>query len=361
MSDTEVDREEDNTAGGGHQGNSPSPRRDAPPPPPAPFTHPTEASFLSRRPRYRDENPHRKAAAYDPTPAGPEDMLVQVTFQRGMGNFDLPVIDGELAVANVDQGLVKTLNKHRDRFALIAPFLGGAHFLAVYKTDNLIADITNILVDGGLAAKDDFEIIPLTPKKDTEHTPSYAPPFTLAIQFQDPEARERMITAAMFPATVDHTFHIFEYNLELRTWTLGLWTVTTGGGRPENGARLRWTLTCLILKDPKIGKAFEHATSEGDIHPILVHLLDFARTIDTCWNPHSKQWAAYVKPCTNNSAGWEAVWIADKHGKSPILPQYKYDLLSVASSLVNLNLTTLTSAGLTNQREHILCRNPSST
>ncbi|KAJ7791984.1 hypothetical protein B0H14DRAFT_3160614 [Mycena olivaceomarginata] len=80
--------------------------------------------------------------------------------------------------------------------------------------------------------------------------------------------------------------------------------------RGECGGRLLWTLASIILSDSKIAKAFERATGGTDSRPLLVRLLEFARTINTRWNPHSKYRVAYAKPCTNIGVDWEAVRVA---------------------------------------------------
>ncbi|KAJ6533196.1 hypothetical protein B0H19DRAFT_447940 [Mycena capillaripes] len=241
-----------------------------PAPTPAPFAHPTEGAFLARAPRHRSQTPHRKSPAYEQTLDGPEDMLARVTFQRNTGDFDTTVIDCKIAVANVAPGFVETLNKKPEQYALISIFLGGAQLFEVYGMENLVADITNTIIEARIAEEDDFEVIPLAADDKNPH----APP-------------------------------ILEYLPERRTWTIGLWKVSRV--KTENGERLRWVLTCFILSDPGVARAFQKATGGADLRPLLTRLLEFARTIDTRWNPHSKHICAYAKPCTTNSEDWEAV------------------------------------------------------
>ncbi|KAJ7708413.1 hypothetical protein B0H16DRAFT_1481373 [Mycena metata] len=273
---------------------------------PLPFTHPTEALFLARSPLRHFQSPHRKNPAYELPLAGPDDMPVKVSFQPTDGNFDCPVIDGRLAVANVPQAFIDTLNANPDDFGLIVPFLGGSALIAAYGNDNLVAAISNVVLDAGLVGPNDIEVIPIDAAKPGSRNDLYAPPFVLALRASD-TVLGRLATVATFIANADLAFHVIRYNSGLRTWTVALYTASSMGGHKSNGGYLRWCVACLILDNADVRRAFQRATGTADRRPIQTRLLDWARTVYVTWNEHSKHWCVYAEPCTPDFDGWESV------------------------------------------------------
>ncbi|KAJ6485450.1 hypothetical protein C8R47DRAFT_1216998 [Mycena vitilis] len=280
-----------------------------PPPQPA-FVMPTEAAFLARPPKNRSKNPHRKARLYEETLRGPDDLKTRVTFQRNTEAHPFPqiVLDGEIATANVAKGFVATLRKYAHQYALVSVFLGGAQLFDVYGLENLITDMTSVIVDARLATEDDIDFIPLIPEDKDPHPLPYAPPFILALRVTDDDIRDRLFEICNFPSSLDLVFSIVEYRPDTRTWTISLMKASRGGGSVANGKNLRWQVANAILTDPKIARAYERATGGADVRPILVRLLEFARTIDTRYNPHSGHWAVFGQPPVDIScADWEAI------------------------------------------------------
>ncbi|KAJ7711388.1 hypothetical protein B0H16DRAFT_1745208 [Mycena metata] len=273
---------------------------------PLPFTHPTEALFLARSPLRHFQSPHRKNPAYELPLAGPDDMPVKVSFQPTDGNLDCPVIDGRLAVTNVSQAFIDTLNANPDDFGLIVPFLGGSALIAAYGNDNLVAAISNVVLDAGLVGPNDIQVIPIDAAKPGSRNDLYAPPFVLALRASD-AILGRLATVATFVANADLAFHVIRYNAGLRTWTVALYTVSSMGRHKSNGGYLRWCVVCLILDNADVRRAFQRATGTADRRPIQTRLLDWARTVYVTWNEHSKHWCVYAEPCTPDFDGWESV------------------------------------------------------
>ncbi|KAJ7495548.1 hypothetical protein FB451DRAFT_1164276 [Mycena latifolia] len=271
------------------------------------FTYPTEEAFLRRPPRLKNLNPHRKNATYDLPLADARNQPVRVTFQHDQGKFPRPVIDGDLAVAGIPDDFVETLCNSPDSIALIVPFLGGRHLVESWGHPNLITAITNVLADSGVADRDNFKVIPITPDKPGRAGDLYSPPFVLAIRLTIPGLIDYLTAIATFIRDCDLAFHIIEYNPHLRTWTVALFTASFGEGSTENAGYLRWSMACHVLDAPAVRTAFERATGGADQHPINVRLLEFTRTIDVRYNPHSKHWCVYARPCTDNFDDWEAV------------------------------------------------------
>ncbi|KAJ7694092.1 hypothetical protein B0H17DRAFT_1132094 [Mycena rosella] len=303
----------------GDDQRSPTAAADPPPPlcfPPVTidnFIFPDEALFCALPPCNRSRNPHRRNPAFEIPSTGFTDKPARVTFQQSEGNFPRPVIDGKLAAANVPPEFVETLNEYRDDFLLVAPFLDGNHFIEAWGHENLSAGIANVLVNGGIAEPDNFDIIPLVPHEAVRGGDLYAPPFVLALKLDCPGLGDRLVSIATFAATQDLSFYIFEYDPDLRTWTIALFTVTSGGGRTKNGNYLRWVMARHILEDPEVRKAFERATGSTDKRHILARLLEFARMLDVVWNPHSRHWCVYAQPCTYDFDDWEAVHRTMRH------------------------------------------------
>ncbi|KAJ7164367.1 hypothetical protein C8R46DRAFT_1099358 [Mycena filopes] len=277
---------------------------------PLPFVRPTEEAFIARPPRLRGLSPHTKNPAYELPIEGPNDLLVKVTFQPTDGNLDRPVIDGKLAVANIPQTFIDTLNANPDEFALIVPFLGGAAFFKAWGSDKLVAAITTIFVDSGLASADDFEIIYIPADKAVGGKDLYAPPFVIALRTDVLGVIDRLCAIATFIATRDLAFHVIHYNPEVRTWTLALYKASSREGDESNGRYLRWCLACLILDNAEVRRAYQRATGTSDTRPILTRLLEWACTVHVRWNGHSKHWVAFAMPCAADYEPWEAVRVA---------------------------------------------------
>ncbi|KAK7034151.1 hypothetical protein R3P38DRAFT_2772254 [Favolaschia claudopus] len=162
-----------------------------------------------------------------------------------------------------------------------------------------------ITADGVPGTEDSLEIIPLAADKPRQNG-SYSSPFTLALS-APALTISRLCQIGLFPHNADLVFSIIAFQPDLRTWVIGLWELAVGGGNPKNQERIRWALAELILTNSDIAKAFERATTGLNTDSTFQRLLDFVRTISIRWNPHSKHFCAYAKPCTDDYDDWEAV------------------------------------------------------
>ncbi|KAJ7856097.1 hypothetical protein B0H14DRAFT_2579045 [Mycena olivaceomarginata] len=129
----------------------------------------------------------------------------------------------------------------------------------------------------------------------------------MAMRVPNPTIQARLCDIGTFPCERDLTFAVVSYDPERRTWTIGLWKALSGAEKPTTGPRLRWAIAEAILTNPAIAKAVERATGAADARPIFDRLLSLARSVDVRFNPHSRHWCAYAKPCTIDAKLWEEV------------------------------------------------------
>ncbi|KAF7361590.1 hypothetical protein MSAN_01193100 [Mycena sanguinolenta] len=276
------------------------------PQPPQPPSMPSETRFLARAPQGRGRNPHRKARKYEEILAGPEDLIAEVTFQRNTGAFDAPVIDCEIALANVVDEFVDTMTHSPEEWALVSFHHGGTSHFEAWGLRELKNAVTNTLAGGRMADPEEFELIALT-AKDTKSTGPYGSPFVMAARIADPETCERLCAIGTYPVDDDLTFAIVPLDMSRRTWTIGIWRSSNDDGNDRTAARFRWSIAEKILTDASIAKAVERATGGTDNRPIFSRLLDLARTVDVRYNRHSGHWVAYAEPSTTDSRKWEGI------------------------------------------------------
>jgi uncharacterized membrane protein YgcG len=268
---------------------------------------PTEARFLARQPTHKAENPHRKARPYEQTLSGPEDVGADVSFQRNDESFDAPVIDCLVALENVEAGFVATLNEAPRDWTLVAFHLGGTQFFEVWGAENLAKAVTDVLTRACLVDEDDVELCVLAANNKRSPKNPYGHPCVMAMRVPNPTIQARLCDIGTFPCERDLTFAVVSYDPDRRTWTLGLWKALSGADKPTTGPRLRWEIAEAILTNPAVAKAVERATGAADARPIFDRLLSLARSVDVRFNPHSRHWCAYAKPCTTDAKLWEEV------------------------------------------------------
>lgn len=249
--------------------------------------------------------PTEKNTAYDVPLVGPDDMPVRPTFKRT--KYDRPIIDGNLVTKGFPPSFVETLVNNPERYGLVVPILGGATFLVRFGEDNLVDAINQVVVGAGLANEEDFEIKVIAAHDDNNSRNPHAAPIALVIEVKVEGLLDALEAIATFSCEGDLAFHVIRYRPELRTWSVALFTATSGGGSAANGENLRWVMANHIVTDPDVRRAFERARVDADQRSTLVRLIEFAESVDTCWNPHSKQWCVYAKPCSPYYPDWEAV------------------------------------------------------
>ncbi|KAJ7469465.1 hypothetical protein FB451DRAFT_1400332 [Mycena latifolia] len=200
-----------------------------------------------------------------------------VTFQHDHGKSPHPVIDGHLVVTRIPEDFVETLCNSPDSIALIVPFLGNRHLIKSWGHPNLIAAITNILA-------------PVSPTETTSRSyrscpmhqdvlATSTPPFVLAIHLTIPGLINYLTPITTFICNRDLAFHIIEYN--------SIPGQSPSSPHPSAKAALR-TL------DTYTGRWHTMSSTTP-------------RTIDIHYNPHSKHWCVYTKPCTDDFNDWEAI------------------------------------------------------
>ncbi|KAJ7333344.1 hypothetical protein DFH08DRAFT_966175 [Mycena albidolilacea] len=272
-----------------------------------PTVMPTEARFLARQPTHKAENPHCKARPYEQTLSGPEDVGADVSFQRNDGSFDAPVIDCMVALENVEAGFVATLKETPEDWTLVAFHLGGSQMFEAWGIENLTKAVISVLTHARLAVEDNIELFALAADNKHPSKNLYGHPCVMAMRVPNHTIQARLCDIGTFPSERDLTFAVVSFDPNCRTWTISLWKVLSRAEKPTTGPRLCWAVAKAILMNPAVVKAVERATGATDTCPIFDRLLTLAHSVNVCFNPHSRHWCAYAKPCTADAKLWEEV------------------------------------------------------